>query len=140
MPGSDVEVGRHTADLELVFRAGTLRELFAAAARGMLDYIVPSPARGRLVRKLLRVEAPQREDLLVTWLNELLYRLEVESVKFDRCRFLLFSSRRLEARVEGAVVDLARRGSGVEIKAATYHGLSLFRTASFWEARVIFDL
>lgn len=138
--GGDFSVGPHSADLELTFRAGTLKELFAAAARSTLDYIVPGPGRGRRATRVVELEAPGREELLVAWLNEVLYRLEVEGVKYDRYRFRSLGRRRLKAEISGAGLDLARRAAGPGIKAATYHNLVVEKTGGAWEARVIFDL
>ncbi len=138
--GGDFSVGPHSADLELTFRSGTLKELFAAAARSTLDYVVPGPARGRRATRVVDLEAAGREELLVAWLNEVLYYLEVEGVKYDRYRFRLFGRRRLKAEISGAGLDFARRAVGPAIKAATYHDLRLVRTAAGWEAKVVFDL
>ena len=50
------------------------------------------------------------------------------------------SDRKLQASVLGEKVDLERHTIYTEIKAVTFHGLSIEQRESGWEATVIFDM
>jgi SHS2 domain-containing protein len=133
----------HTGDVGVDLQAPTLEELFASAAEALaatltdLDTIVPREEQA------VALEAAAVDLLLVDWLSELLYR-------FDAQHWIARSSAvtidaagpraRLEGRVRGESVDPTRHPIKVLVKAVTYHGLHVTRTAGGWTARVIFDI
>ena len=123
----------HTADLAFIARGRTLPELFQNAARGMLDLLHDCPASGEEAETRIEVEAGDLEELLVAWLQEILYRREQRRQVV--CTFEVESLRppsadapaRLVAVVRGETWDPARHRLGTEVKAATYHGLEITR-------------
>ncbi|HLA97202.1 MAG TPA: archease [Anaerolineales bacterium] len=125
----------HTADWELEIWAPDLPELFAQAARGMLALsgarLEPEPRRERL----LELEAPDAESLLVAFLSELLYLAETKNLGFDDFEISIHSYR-LRGRIYGAALTWLSK----EIKAVTYHNLSIRKTSRGLEARVVFDV
>ena len=134
------ETFEHTADLGLRVRAADLDTLFAEAAACLFSAVVEDLASVRPSQRIdLRIDGAERDYLLFDWLRELLYR-------FDSQR-LLFS--RFEARVDAAGLtgvawgepfDPARHALAHEVKAITYHGLKVERTADGWLAEVIVDI
>ncbi len=130
----------HTADLGLQAWGRSLPELFANAAEGMCGLYFDLPAvQPREVRPI-SVQGHDREDVLVGWLNELLYQIEVD--RFLPCRFTVqeLGATHLQAEVAGEVFDPARHRWRSEIKAATYHDLRIERTAGRgWTVRVVLD-
>lgn len=134
------ETFEHTADIGLVARGRTLEEVFTHAAEGLVDMMV-DPRGLRDDRRLeVTVSAPDREALLVAWLNELLYLLDTRGLLPRRCRIIQLSETSLTAEVAGETVDPQRHNVRRMVKAATYHGLHLTQTDGQWEARVILDL
>lgn len=134
------ETIEHTADVGIVARGVTLPDLFEAAAEGMFSFLVDAETvtnRAWLERK---VDADDREGLLVAWLNDLLVVLSAE--QFVPKTFVVdeVSERHLRATVHGEPVDPARHRFRLDVKAATYHMLSLERGADGWSARIIFDV
>jgi SHS2 domain-containing protein len=130
----------HTADLGLQVWGRTLPELFANAAEGMCALYVEleavQPREGRAVA----AEGYDREELLVDWLRQLLYGIEVDH--FLPCRFaiLLLEDTRLEAVVRGECYDPARHRWRTGIKAVTYHDLHIVQEeGGAWTVTVIFD-
>lgn len=136
----EFEVIEHTADVGIVVRAATLRDLFETAAEGMLSFLIdPLTVENRAWRER-RVEADDREGLLVAWLNDLLVLLAAEA--FVPKVFVVdeVGERRLRATVHGEPVDPARHRFRLDVKAATYHTLEVRPDEHGWIGRIIFDV
>lgn len=130
----------HTADLGLEVWGRTLPELYANAAEGMCALYFDLPAVEPRERRTIAVQGHDREEVLVAWLGELLYQIEVEY--FLPCRFDILSldETHLEAEVAGETFDPARHRWRTGIKAATYHNLHIEQDPTgLWTVTVIFD-
>jgi SHS2 domain-containing protein len=134
------EILEHTADTGFRARADSLEELFAQAAAALVSIALdPSGARGLECRELA-VRGPDLEELLVNWLNEVLWLL-------DGCGFAPASFNVLEihggglrAAVSGEPRDGARHPPRIVVKAATFHQLRLARDGNGWTAEVFLDV
>ncbi len=130
----------HTADIGLVARGRTMAELLAHAAEGLVDLMVdPKGLRAEMPVEVT-VSAPDREALVVSWLNELLYLLDTRRFLPRHYRFTQVSDTSLTAELVGDTIDPRRHTLRRMVKAATYHGLQLTQTDGQLEARVILDL
>jgi SHS2 domain-containing protein len=130
----------HTADIGIRCRASTLERLFACAARAMFEIIVPGGEVKPTDTVRVTVEAVSLEELLVRWLEEVLYIWESRRMLVSRFSISTVSPEGLEAEVAGETYDATRHELHTEIKAATYHGLRVERKGDVWEAQVIFDV
>ncbi len=128
----------HTADVSLRAWGPTLPALFEQAAEGMMAQMLDVAQVPCTHRRRVRVEAPDRESLLVEWLNELLYLREVEGQTFVRARVTRLTDTTLEAEVEGGAVTVGAIFH--PIKAATYHDLAIRETGAGFEAVIVFDV
>lgn len=134
-----VEVIEHTADVGLIARGETVQDVFAAAAEGMLAFIIrPEDVRAVETRRRT-VEADDRAGLLVAWLNDLILLLNADGFIPARADILECSETRVVADVRGEPVDPARHRFRLDVKAATYHQVEVSRPNG-WMARVIFDV
>lgn len=130
----------HTADAGFRVRAPTRGQLFERAALGMfalltdLDRVAPRDER------TVTVAGSDTDDLLVRWLSELNYLHVTEHVLFSEFAVDRLEDERLEAGVRGEPIDADRHTVYTEIKAVTYHQLSVERTEEGWTVQVIFDL
>jgi len=130
----------HDADIPREVKAPSLEALFRAAGAALAASMVETKALERQDRRSVRVEGVDRESLLVAWLNEIIY-LVGEGIFFPTGALSL---RIDESAVEATLVG--ERGSRSdprlrrEVKAATYHDLSVRRTGAGWETRVLFDV
>jgi SHS2 domain-containing protein len=132
----------HTADLGLRVFAPDLDDLFRTAAAGLFDVIVANREDVRIVEtEPVRLSASSTDDLLVDWLNELIFRCETQhrlyaqfDVAIDETGCLL------EGKIGGEPIDRQRHILDHEVKAATRHGLSLRRKDDEWVAEVIVDI
>jgi SHS2 domain-containing protein len=95
-----------------------------------LESVVPT------IRREVHLEAPDRETLLVDWLNELLYLWEVEGEVYSRFDIASLSSTELSAEVEGGEAEKVTKF----IKAATFHDLEIAETDEGYVATITFDV
>ncbi len=130
----------HTADIGLIVHGRTLEELFQNAAAGLFDLMVGLDRIAPREERMIEVDAADKEELLVNWLNELLYLFEVEELVLCEFRILRFSPTRLEAAARGEAFDPNRHPIAAEIKAATYHQLRLEQVDGEWRTRLVFDV
>ncbi|MBI3292662.1 MAG: archease, partial [Elusimicrobia bacterium] len=91
-------------------------------------------------RAEVSLEAPDRELLLVAWLNELLYLLAVQKLIGARFHIPALTDNALKGSLEGEPFDRQRHRPNLEIKAATYHELSIRQTPHGYHATVLFDV
>jgi len=75
------DIIEHTADTGIVAYGTELKEAFANAAYAMFTLIADLEDVKEVVCRQIEVEAGDRESLVVSWLNELLYLFDVEGVK-----------------------------------------------------------
>jgi SHS2 domain-containing protein len=78
------EVIEHTADVGIAAYGSDLREAFANAAYALFSLMVDLKQVGDTLCREVEITAENQEDLLVSWLNELIYLFEVESILFKR--------------------------------------------------------
>ncbi len=128
----------HTADIGIRAEGETLEEAFEAAAGGLLELLGAGfPGEGE--DRTVEVRADDREALLVSWLDELLYLHESEDLVFGGIRVERVGETRVEATVRAAARG-SRRLEGIGVKAATYHRLRLHRGRGGWTATVYLDV
>ena len=138
--GKPYEPFDHTADIGLLVRGRTLEELFENAAAGLFDLMIGLDRVRPREERTVEVAAADEEELLVNWLNELLYLFEVEGLALRGFQVRRFSPTRLEAAVRGEAFDPERHPIAAEIKAATYHQLRLEQVDGEWRTRLVFDV
>ena len=130
----------HTADMGMVVRSGTLRDLFRDAAAAMLYIIFERPSAEGVRPLHISLKATDLTDLMIRWLGEILYLVEGEGLAATDVGITELSDTSLEADIKAAPV----KGPGFrirhEIKAVTYHGALISKDKEGWYARVIFDL
>ncbi len=126
----------HTADWALRVRGGSMTELLINAARGMLSLMGAEPAPGPGRMATLEANAEDPESLLVSWLEELLYLMESQSVTLGKMHLAEKGDLHIEAEVE--LLPLTKMDK--EIKAVTYHGLQIQQTPDGLEAEIVFDV
>jgi SHS2 domain-containing protein len=90
--------------------------------------------------RLIEVEAPDREALLVSWLNYLLYLYDVDGFLGRIFEIVELSDERLQALARGEAFDPERHVAKTAVKAATYHHLEITPRNHGWQATVILDL
>jgi SHS2 domain-containing protein len=130
----------HTADLGLRVHGKTLEELFSNAAYALFDTMADLQDLGFDVKKQIAVEGLDLPELMVTWLNQLLFLWESELILFGRFEVHRVSDSSLEATVWGERYEQSTRELFTDIKAATYHNLSIKQGKGYWTAEIVLDI
>lgn len=132
----------HTADVGLRMEAETVDDLFATAGRALLSLMVANPeaVEPRRVWEL-EVTAESLAELLVAWLDEILFRVETEHVLFSGFDVRVEpNGTRLWGTLRGEPIDASRHALDHEVKAVTRHGCWVRGREDGYEAEVILDI
>jgi len=130
----------HTADLGLKAYGASVEELFVNAAEGLFDALVSPKSVEEREERVIEVEAEALDELMVSWLAELLYVYDTEKFVFKRFDVKRLKGNQVEAIARGEVLDPARHEIKTGIKAVTYHKLYVEESEGGWETQVIFDI
>jgi len=134
------ELVDHTGDLGVRVFGESLSQLFEQAAHA-LTFIVTEPETIRLKEtRKIQLEAKTDEELLITWLNELVYLFETKGLLFKTYDVLSVHDHHLDALAQGESYVEGRHPIKTTVKAATYHQLKIENHQGVWTAQVIFDL
>jgi SHS2 domain-containing protein len=136
----DFEFINHTADIGIIAHGTDLKQVFANAARGLFSIITNLDAIAEKEQHNIEITAPDREALLVNWLNELIYLFEAKEMLFNRFDITSLTETKLGATGYGEKIDLTKHELKTQVKAATYHMLKIEPDKDGWKARVIFDI
>ncbi len=133
----------HTADVGFRVRAKSFPGLLYWAARGLLATLFEALPKAGEGRARVELTAPDRETLLVRFLNELLYLVQTRGRVPVALRIQTARSPegcRLAAELATVPFDrVADRFLG-EVKSATYHGLRVEKTEAGFAASVVLDV
>jgi SHS2 domain-containing protein len=131
------ELIEHSGDVKLRALGQTLEDVFVNAACGMMAFMFGDEilkARPEQ-REFIRIEAADREALLVDWLAELLYRAASRYHAYVDFRICTMGEHCLAADVGIAAAEALD-----DIKAVTHHELAIRTVDGRWEAIVVLDL
>jgi len=130
----------HTADVALRICGKDLRELFINAAYGMFDIIADLEGLKNTVSIDIKAKAPSREELLVFWLDELLYNFYTKGIIFSGFDIASLSDTEIFAKAHGRHIGDNRNRLKREIKAATFHDLEIKQNPDGLSVDIVFDV
>jgi len=130
----------HTADVGIIAYGPSLEEAFANAAYAMFTLVADLDGVRDQVCREIEVQAEDRESLVVSWLNELLYLLDTEGIIFKKFDVTALAESSLKAKACGEILDLERHSIRGGVKAATYYMLRIARDNNRYSVQVIFDI
>lgn len=135
------EVIDHTADIGLRVEGESLEELFINAADAMFDVMVASkPNLVSSINVPIDVEAAKTDELFVKWLQELLYEFDARHLVLSHFYIDKILETKVSGGAKGMKFDKLRHEVKRQIKAVTYHKLSVEKKGDVWQATVIFDI
>jgi SHS2 domain-containing protein len=132
---SGYEELQHTADWALKVWAPDLVELFCQAATGMQKLMGIQVSGLQRERRTIQCSAGDIESLLVEFLNEILYWIEMDGIAFDYFAFDIDGCS-LFGYCEGTDI----REIAKEIKAVTFHRLEVIQRDNNFETVIVFDV
>ena len=127
----------HTADVRAECRAARFEELLVVAAQALNAVALHEVRAQTDTERKIEALGSTPEDLLIRWLQELIFLMDVEhfvGVEFD----ISCESTRVLAKVRGYLHGPEERA--IEIKAATYHDLKIRESDGGLVVNVLFDV
>jgi tRNA nucleotidyltransferase (CCA-adding enzyme) len=130
----------HGADIGVRGVGATRDEAFEAVALALTAVVTEPASVASRTEVEIHCTAPDDELLLVDWLNALVYEMATRRMLFGRFAVEI-RGHALTARAWGEPVDRERHRPAVEVKGATYTGLSVARRDDgAWVAQCVVDV
>jgi SHS2 domain-containing protein len=135
----------HAADVGVRGIGATPEEAFSQAGLALFALVAAEPGRvGSALEVPLACEAGGIEELLVAYLDELIFLLDTQRVVLGRFELTIEErppgTWRLSGRAWGERYDPAVHESTVEPKGATYTALSVAERDGRWAAQCVVDV
>lgn len=130
----------HTADTGVVVFGTDAQRLFENAAFALFDLMTDLERVVGTETMRLTVSGEDWPDLMVNWMRELLYLWAGQGLLVKAVQVGRLAENRLTATLTVAPFDPDRHVIEIEIKAVTYHQLSVDSGPEGWQARIIFDI
>ena len=130
----------HTADIGVRVFGRTLKELFENAAFAMFDILADLEGLEGEITRDFELTASNYEELLISWLDELLYNFYTKNIIFCKFKVAELSEDIMKAKASGRLVGKNRNRLKTEIKADTYYNLKIIKKDDYYEVDIIFDV
>lgn len=139
MAGAGWEHFYHVADIGVRGYGASVEEAFAQTALALTAVIADPDTISPETLVAVKCEAPDRELLLVDWLNAIIYEMATRGMLFSRFA-VRFAGDHLEGEAWGEAVEVARHRPAVEVKGATYTCLKVAEEGGRWVAQCVVDV
>lgn len=133
------QILEHTADIGFEAYGGTEPEVFANAAIALVSIITDPEQIAIRGERSIHVDADDREQLLVRYLNEVLYVIDGDSFLPAKAVVTLHDNQALSATLYGEE-RTERHDVRTDVKAITYHQLAFQETETGYSIRVFVDI
>lgn len=129
------------ATADVVFKAygKDLNELFSNAALAMFEVMINTKQVKEKIIKEIELKTDDLESLMFSWLNELLFYVDAESLAFSRFDVSI-EGYQLKAKCYGEKINTEKHETRTEIKATTYHKMKIKKEGDMWIAQIIVDV
>lgn len=134
------EILEHPSDLGIEAHGSSMQELFENAACGLMSVIAGSSKIGQCHQRSVSMLSIDRENLLVRWLSEILYLFDTEKFLTASTRFEILNDTSLKATLLGEPYDASKHELKLDVKAITYHQLTISDCNGIWTARIFVDI
>ncbi len=128
----------HTADVQVECRGGAFEDLLREASEAFYEITLVAVRPEISVTRHLHISGRNHEELMVRWLQELLFFLETESFVATQYVFDEAQEDCVNALLDGYICTPDERSQ--EVKGIAYHGLRIEQDEEGLRASVIFDL
>ncbi len=133
----------HTADIAVEVSAPSLEKLFEYSVYAWLQSVAEINGADNIEDKSIELSSASREVLLVDFLSELNYLLNVKRWLFINVKSLAIEENSkyiLKAIVAGTNLENADVKLKTEIKAVTFHQMNIEETGKEFKTKIIFDI
>ena len=125
----------HTADMGLEAQADSLAAVFEEMARGLVCMIYGNSSVREMLEEEVVVCADEPVELLVAWLNEIVYRIEMDDLVVKEVVIDAVDDNGLHATLTGERFDAGRHSVERQVKSVTYHQACLEERPGKGQAR-----
>lgn len=127
-----------TADMAFEAYGKDLNELFSNAAIAITSVMFEGDIGQKIIKK---IELEEDEDivLLQKWLSEIVYLHESERLLFSKFD-VKTNGRKLSATIYGEKYDKKKHKFIIDVKAVTYHKMSIEKTKNGYKCTVVVDV
>ena len=129
----------HPSDLGIEATESSLKEAFEQAAEGLMSIIVDLTTVASRETRTISIAASDKEQLLVKWLTEILYLYDGQRFVGKEFQIEQLTDRDLTATVHGETLSSSHR-TRLDVKAVTYHQLSIHETDSGCMLKIYLDI
>jgi SHS2 domain-containing protein len=129
----------HSGDVGIEARGRNVSELLTNATLGLFSLLYRGEVRP-VVERVVRVESNSLEDLIVDWLGEVIAIGNAHGEMYQSVIVHDVDQLSAEGVLAGEPVDRDKHDLRFDVKAATYHALSVTKDDQGLRARVILDL
>jgi tRNA nucleotidyltransferase (CCA-adding enzyme) len=130
----------HQADIGVRGLGESVTEAYEQAALALTAVVTDLALVIPVQAVTIECDNPDRELLLVDWLNAIVYEMATRSMLFSRYQIHLEGTH-LTATLHGEAVDVKRHQPAVEVKGATYTELKVEQQADgMWLAQCVVDV
>jgi len=137
---SNYQIIDHTADLGIIVKGPDVKNLFIRAAQAMTDLMVKGDISKKTVIRNVSLQGEDFPDLMVRWLGEILYLFHGEKLLVHSIKITSISPITLKSTLTLTSFEPEHHQVIREIKAVTYHQISVDNVNDGWRTRVIFDI
>lgn len=130
----------HTGDLGLEVWAPDAARLYGLAAEALMAQIVDARGSRSELELPVSLTGDDPSDLLVHWLNTVLLESELQGAAWTRADVHVLTPNSLQATLSGVRRDPARHTFLREVKAVSYHDLSLELDRPICRCRLVLDI
>ena len=130
----------HTADIGVRAYGRTMEELFANAASGLISLLFGNEPPEALSEITAEIKGGDREELLVNFLEEILYQMNVNRFASAGAEVVHLEENYLTMRIKGEPLNEAKHYIHYDIKGVTFHRLEFEKKDNTLTVQVIFDI
>lgn len=126
----------HTADIGIRVTAPDIEGLFVESAMALVNELGATTCSVEMTFTI-EVIGYDQEDLLVVFLNAMLYEIQTNDLRVSRLDIGYLSETGIKASAVGKTINTRLKKN---IKAATYHNLSITKSDSGCSTNIILDV
>jgi len=137
------ELFEHKADVGVRGSGKSLNEAFAECARAMFSVMVGLDEVEPKQKIKVNVKARNKEELLLEWLNELLYQSSSKEMVFSEFKPEIEEVKgefELKGFIFGELAEQEKHDFRTEVKGATFSGLKVIEEQGKFTAECIVDV
>jgi SHS2 domain-containing protein len=130
----------HGADIGVEVFSNSINGLYQIAVEAFTSIITNTKKINPIQSRIITIEGNDKEQYLVNLLSELIFIYDVDQFLCKKAIVKNITSSCLRVDLYGETFDDRKHDILADIKAVTYHGLSIIKKDDLFKTTIIFDL